>query len=144
MTDTESPTKSGFSAAERAAMKQRAKELKLQQSREESTQAVLDRIAELAEADRVLAERIHAIVTKAAPQLTPRTWYGFPAYANAEGKIVVFFKDAAKFKDRYATLGFETSAQLDDGEVWPVAFAITALSPAEEKKIAELVAKAAG
>ncbi len=125
-------------------MKQRAKELKEQQSREESTQAVIDRIAELAEPDRVLAEKIHQIVTAAAPQLTPRTWYGFPAYANADGKIVVFFKDAAKFKDRHATLGFETVAKLDDGEFWPVAFAVTGIDATTEKKIAELVTKAAG
>ena len=102
-------------------------------------QAVLDSIAEMAPQDRALAERVHLTVTVAAPELSPKTWYGMPAYANEDGKIVVFFQDAGKFKYRYSTLGFQDAANLDDGDVWPVSYALTKWSPTVENKVAELV-----
>ena len=131
----------GFTAEERAAMKERAQELKAAASKEEGEKAVLAKIAEMPKADRVLAERFHAIVTASAPDLAPRTWYGMPAYTK-DGKIVCFFKSAHKFKSRYATIGFEESAHLDDGTMWQTSFAVTKLTPADEKKIAALVKKA--
>src|SRR5438270_10681291 len=140
-------TDSGFTAAERAAMKERAAELRAEgkkgAKKADGLQAVLDRIAEMAPDDRVLAERVHATVTGAAPDLSPRTWYGMPAYANADGKVVVFFKDAGKFKSRYATLGFEEAANLDDGPMWPTSYALTDWTPAVEKKVVALVKAAA-
>ncbi|HEX7107317.1 MAG TPA: hypothetical protein VF218_15215 [Acidothermaceae bacterium] len=133
----------GFSAEERAAMKQRAAELRAEgkkgAQKADGLQAVLDAIAKMAPDDRALAERVHVTITANAPDLAPKTWYGMPAYANADGKVVVFFKDAGKFKDRYATLGFEQAAQLDDGEMWPVAYALTTWTPKVEKLIAERV-----
>ena len=132
-----------FTAEERAAMKERAQELKAAKSKEEAERDVLAKIAEMPEADRVLAERIHAIVKAAAPGLSPRTWYGMPAYANDDGKIVCFFKSAAKFKSRYATLGFEEAAKLDAGAMWPTSFALTELTDADQRKITALVKKAA-
>ena len=131
----------GFTAEERAAMKERAQELKAAASKEEGEKAVLAKIAEMPKADRVLAERFHAIVSASAPDLSPRTWYGMPAYAQ-DGKIVCFFKSADKFKSRYATIGFEETAHLDDGTMWQTSFAVTKLTPADEKKIAALVKKA--
>ncbi|MGZ5302229.1 MAG: iron chaperone [Actinomycetota bacterium] len=135
----------GFTADERAAMKERARELKAEaranQDREAGERDLLAKIAEMPKADRVLAERFHAIVTANAPDLAPKTWYGMPAYAQ-DGKIVCFFKSADKFKSRYATIGFEESAHLDDGTMWQTSFALTALSATEEKKIAALVKKA--
>jgi len=131
----------GFSAEERAAMKERARELKAAKNREEGESDVLSKIAEMPKSDRVMAERIHAIVSAAAPSLVPRTWYGMPAYTKND-KIVCFFKSADKFKSRYATIGFEEAATIDDGAMWPVAFALTKLTPADEKKIAALVKKA--
>ncbi len=122
-------------------MKARAKELKASADAADALADVLAKIAAMPEADRVLAERIHTIVTEAAPQLSPKTYYGMPAYA-LDGKIVCFFKDAGKFKERYATFGFEQKAALDDGAVWPVSFAITRLTPADEKMISDLVKKA--
>src|ERR671925_1392881 len=113
----------GFTAAERAAMKQRAAELRAEgkkgAKKADGLQAVLDSIAKMAPEDRALAERVHVTVTATAPELSPKTWYGMPAYANEDGKVVVFFKDAGKFKSRYATLGFEEAANLDDGPMWP-------------------------
>lgn len=136
-------TKDGFSEAERAAMKERARELKAQgrsgQKKADNEQAVLEAIAEMPDADRTLAERIHALVTEKAPELLPKTWYGMPAYANADGKVVCFFKAAAKFEGRYAVLGFEDAAMLDDHPMWPVVFAIVEWTPAVEKKVAALV-----
>jgi uncharacterized protein YdhG (YjbR/CyaY superfamily) len=133
----------GFTAEERAAMKERAAELRAEgkkgAKKADGLQAVLDRIAEMAPEDRALAERVHVVVTSNAPQLSPKTWYGMPAYANADGKVVVFFQDAGKFKYRYSTLGFQEDAKLDDGDMWPVSYAITAWSPLVEKKIVELV-----
>jgi uncharacterized protein YdhG (YjbR/CyaY superfamily) len=133
----------GFSAEERAAMKQRAAELRAEgkkgAQKAEGIQAVLDAIAKMAPEDRALAERVHVTITANAPDLAPKTWYGMPAYANADGKVVVFFKDSGKFKDRYSTLGFEQAAHLDDGEMWPVAYALTEWTPRMEKLIAERV-----
>jgi uncharacterized protein YdhG (YjbR/CyaY superfamily) len=133
----------GFTAAERAAMKERAAELRAEgkkgAKRADGLQAVLDRIAEMAPGDRALAERVHATVTATAPELSPKTWYGMPAYANAAGKVVVFFQDAGKFGYRYSTLGFQEAAKLDEGDLWPVSYALRAWSPAVEKKVAALV-----
>ena len=139
-----SPTtkkKDGFTAEERAAMRARAKELK---ATEDGETAVQEALAKMTPKDRALGKRIHAIVKESAPDLTPKTWYGMPAYANKEGKVVVFFRDAAKFKERYAMLGFNDTANLDSGNTWPVAFALTELTAADEKKIATLVKKAVG
>ena len=133
----------GFSAAERAAMKKRAAELRAEGKKgakqADGLQAALDSIAEMAPADRALAERVHVTITASAPELSPKTWYGMPAYANADGKIVVFFQNASKFNYRYSTLGFQDTANLDDGDVWPVTYALKTWSPTVEKKIAELV-----
>jgi uncharacterized protein YdhG (YjbR/CyaY superfamily) len=137
-----SPTKNktGFSAEEKAAMRARAKELKAAAEGEEAVQAAL---AKMTSDDRSLGERIHAIVTKTAPHLTPKTWYGMPAYANQDGKVVIFFRDAAKFKERYAMLGFQDASNLDDGSMWPVAYALTTkLTKADEAKLAKLVKQA--
>ena len=137
-----SPTKKkeGFSAEEKAAMRARAKELKEAAEGEEAVQAAL---AKMTPADRALGKRIHAIVKKTAPDLTPKTWYGMPAYANKDGKVVVFFRDAAKFKERYAMLGFQDNAALDNGSMWPVAYALTTkLTKADEAKITKLVKQA--
>jgi uncharacterized protein YdhG (YjbR/CyaY superfamily) len=136
-----SPTKkeTGFSAEEKAAMRARAKELK---AAAEGEEAVLAALAKMTPADRALGKRIHAIVKENAPDLTPKTWYGMPAYADKQGKVVVFFRDAAKFKERYAMLGFQDNANLDDGSVWPVAFALTKLAKADEARIAKLVTQA--
>ncbi|NEM05686.1 iron chaperone [Geodermatophilus normandii] len=133
----------GFSAEERAAMKERAAELRAEGRKgaksADGLQAVLDRIADMAPEDRALAERVHVVVTATAPALAPRTWYGMPAYADADGKVVVFFQDAGKFSSRYATLGFNDTAQLDDGDLWPVSFALRGWSPAVEERVVELV-----
>lgn len=125
-------------------MRQRARELKAQESAAEALQSTVDKIASLDEPDKKNAERIHAIVTKVAPSLTPRLFYGSPAYADAQGKIVLFYQERAKFKARYGNLAFFGAAQLDDGTMWPTSFAITEISPADEKVIADLVRKAIG
>ena len=136
----------GFTAEERAAMKERAAELRAEgkngAKKADGLQAVLDRIAEMAPEDRALAERVHVTVTAAAPDLSPKTWYGMPAYADAQGKVVVFFQDSGKFNYRYSTLGFQDPANLDDGDMWPVSYALKNWSPKVEKKIAELVTAA--
>lgn len=132
-----------FSAEERAAMKERAKELKNRAKAEDALKDVLAKIAEMPEHDRAIAEKIHEIVTSTAPQLMPKTWYGQPAYALGD-KIVCFFQSAAKFGVRYATLGFNEAASLDEGGMWPVAFAIADLTPADEQRIAALVRTAVG
>ncbi|GEL45749.1 hypothetical protein CHO01_08650 [Cellulomonas hominis] len=134
-----------FTAEERAAMKERAREVRSQRknAKADPEPEVLAKIAELPEADRLLAERVHALVREAAPHLVPRLWYGMPAYAR-DGKLVVFFQAAAKFKARYATLGFDQGAALDDGAMWPTAYALTELTPEVEDRIRTLVARAAG
>ena len=138
-----SPTtkkKDGFSAEEKAAMRARAKELKAAAEGEEAVQAALKKMTP---DDRKLGERIHALVKKSAPDLTPKTWYGMPAYADKNGKVVVFYRDAAKFKERYAMLGFQDNAKLDDGTMWPVAYALTTkLTKVDEGRIAKLIEQA--
>jgi uncharacterized protein YdhG (YjbR/CyaY superfamily) len=130
-----------FTAEERAAMKERAQELKAAKSKEEAERAVLAKIAEMAEPDRAMAERLHALIAASAPGLSPKTYYGMPAYAK-DGKVVCFFRDRQKFKERYATFGFNDAANLDEGAMWPVAYALTELTAADEARIAELVKKA--
>lgn len=136
----------GFSADERAAMKARAAELRAEGKKgvkkADGLQAVLDKIAEMAPDDRALAERVHMTMTTVAPELSPKTWYGMPAYTNADGKIVVAFKNSGKFDTRYSTLEFQDAANLDDGEMWPVSFALTNWSSAVETKVAALVKSA--
>jgi uncharacterized protein YdhG (YjbR/CyaY superfamily) len=134
---------SGFSAEERAAMKARAAELRAEgkkgAKKADELQATLDAIAKMAPEDRAIAERVHATVTAAAPGLSPKTWYGMPAYADADGKVVIYFRDAGKFKERYSNLGFQDTAHLDDGDMWPIMFAIDKWTATVEKKIAQLV-----
>ena len=150
MNDTEKSAKAakskGFTAEERAAMRERAKELKAEERANkdaaEGERDVLAKIAEMPDDDRRMAERLHALIKDSAPSLSPRTWYGMPAYANRDGKIVCFFTPAAKLKERYATFGFNTAANLDDGQMWPTSFALKALTDAEEKRIAKLVKQA--
>lgn len=136
----------GFSAEERAAMRERAREQRAEaradRSRADGERDLLAKIAELPEPDRTLAERIHAIVTASAPHLVPKTWYGMPAYANNDGKVICFFTPASKFKERYATFGFNAAAHLDDGNMWPTSFALKALTAAEEARISALVKQA--
>jgi uncharacterized protein YdhG (YjbR/CyaY superfamily) len=136
----------GFSAEERAAMKERAAELRAEgkkgAKKADGLQAVLDSIAKMAPEDRALAERVHVTVTATAPELSPKTWYGMPAYANADDKVVVFFQDSGKFKYRYSTLGFQDTANLDDGDLWPTSYALHKWSPAVEKQVVELVTAA--
>ena len=129
----------GFTAEEKAAMKARAKELK---AAAEGEEAVLSALAAMSPDDRVLGERIHAIVEETVLGLTPKTWYGMPAYANKDGKVVLYFRNAEKFKERYAMLGFNDTANLDDGSMWPVAFALTKLTKADEARIAKLLKQA--
>lgn len=133
-----------FTDEERAAMRERAREEKEHASREEGERNLLAKIAAMAAPDRAMAERLHAIITTSAPALAPTTWYGMPAYATREGKIICFFQPAEKFKARYATLGFNDNARLDDGAMWPVAYALIELTADDEAKIAALVKKAVG
>ena len=150
MTDTQKSAKSttatgkaskGFTAEERAAMKERAKEQKAEAQKADGERAVLAKIAEMQGPDRAMAERLHAIIKESAPVLSPKTWYGMPAYAK-EGKVVCYFTPASKFKERYATFGFNSAANLDEGNMWPTSFALKELTPAEETRIAALVKKA--
>src|SRR3712207_1259635 len=133
----------GFTAEERAAMRQRAEELRAEgrrgAKRADGLQAALDAIAAMAPEDRALAERVHVAVTTTAPGLSPKTWYGMPAYADADGKVVVFFQDSGKFKARYSTLGFNDAARLDDGDLWPTSFALRGWSPEVEERVVALV-----
>ena len=133
----------GFTAEERAAMKERAAELRAEgkkgAKKADGLQNVLDAIAKMAPQDRALAERVHVAITTSAPGLEPKTWYGMPAYADADGKAVVFFQDSGKFKYRYSTLGFQDTANLDDGDMWPVSYALLQWTPAVEKKVVALV-----
>ena len=146
---TNGKTSSGFTEDERAAMKERAREMKAEARRASQADKaaaaendVLEKIAEMPEPDRAMATRLHAIVKANAPTLSPKTWYGMPAYANADGKAVCFFQSADKFKARYATFGFNPEANLDDGAMWPTSFALKELTDAEEAQIAALVKKA--
>jgi uncharacterized protein YdhG (YjbR/CyaY superfamily) len=146
MIDTKKPAKSNktsprFSDEERSAMKERAKELKAANTAAADVAEVLAKIAEMPESDRVMAERLHALITASAPDLAPKTWYGMPAYAR-DGKLICFFKSAEKFKTRYATFGFEENAKLDDGTMWATSWALTKLTAADEKQIVALVKKA--
>ena len=142
-TKSAKPESDGFSAEERAAMKERAAELRAEgkkgAKKADGLQAVLDAIEKMAPEDRALAERVHVTVTSTAPALAPKTWYGMPAYANEDGKVVVFFQDAGKFKYRYSTLGFQDAANLDDGDMWAASFALVQWSPTVEKKVVALV-----
>jgi uncharacterized protein YdhG (YjbR/CyaY superfamily) len=131
-----------FSAEERAAMRERAAELKAEARKADGEKILLAKVKEMPPADRKMAERIHEIVKANAPDLSPKTWYGMPAYANKDGKVVIYFQDAAKFDSRYATFGFNDTANLDDGQMWPTSFALKKLTAADEKKIAALVKKA--
>jgi uncharacterized protein YdhG (YjbR/CyaY superfamily) len=129
----------GFTAEERAAMKERAQELKAEARKADGEKALLAKVAEMPKADRAMAERLHEIVKASAPELSPKTWYGMPAYADKDGKVVCYFTPASKFKERYATFGFNATANLDEGNMWPTSFALNKLTAAEEKKIAALV-----
>ena len=141
-------TDSGWTEQERAAMKERAAELRAEgkkgAKKADALQAVLDKIAEMSPEDRALAEHVHALVTEVAPDLSPKTWYGMPAYADEKGKAVVFFQEAGKFDARYATLGFQDNAALDDGDMWSVSYALVRWTPAVEKEVTRLVSKAVG
>jgi uncharacterized protein YdhG (YjbR/CyaY superfamily) len=139
MSPTTKKKSEGFSAEEKAAMRARAKELKLAAEGED---AILAALKKMSPADRKIGERVHAIVKKTAPDLTPKTWYGMPAYADKDGKVVVFFRDAGKFKERYSMLGFNEAANLDAGSMWPIAYALPKLAKADEAKIARLVKQA--
>ncbi|MET1008382.1 MAG: hypothetical protein ABWX96_22740 [Propionibacteriaceae bacterium] len=138
-----STTSDGFTAEERAAMKERAAELRAEGKKgakqADGLQAVLDAIAKMEEEDRALAERVHVTITSTAPQLVPKTWYGMPSYANADGKAVIFFQESGKFKSRYSTLGFNDDAKLDDGDLWPVAYALIDWNSDVEQKVVALV-----
>ena len=138
---THQSAKKGFTADERAAMRERARELKAAAGKADGERDVLAKIAEMPKADRVMAERLHALIKASAPSLSPRTWYGMPAYAK-DGKVVCFFQSAQKFKSRYATFGFSDTANLDDGAMWPTSFALRELTTAQEAKIRALVKKA--
>lgn len=139
MSTTAKKKSEGLTAEEKAALKATLKERK---ANEDGETAVQQALAKMTPADRALGKKIHAIVKNAAPGLTPKTWYGMPAYADQNGKVVVFFRDAGKFKERYANLGFNDGAKLDDGTMWPIAYALTKLTAADEAKIAKLVRKA--
>ena len=140
----EKSAKKTFTAEERAAMKERAKELKAEASKADGESALLAKISEMKGSDRAIAKRVHAIVKSAAPELSSKTWYGMPAYANKDGKVVCYLQSAGKFKSRYATFGFSDEANLDKGAMWPTSFALKDLTPADEKKIGALVKKAVG
>ena len=142
-TTTAGKTSKGFTDEEKAAMRNRAKELKAEQNKAEGENAALEAIAEMPEPDRSMAKRIHAIIKDSAPSLLAKTWYGMPAYANKDGKVICFFQTAQKFNTRYSTFGFNDSANLDEGAMWPVAFALKELTATEEARIASLVKKAA-
>ena len=132
----------GFTKEERAAMRERAQELKAEAKKADGEKALLAKVAEMKGTDRALAEKIHEIVKANAPGLMPKTWYGMPAYADKDGKVVCYFQSAAKFESRYATFGFNDTARIDAGSMWPTSFAVKELTPAEEKKLAALVKKA--
>src|ERR671917_2220549 len=134
----------GFTAEERAAMRERAKEQKAEEQKADGERAVLAKIAEMPETDRAMAKRLHEIVKASAPELSPKTWYGMPAYADKDGKVVCFFQSAEKFNSRYATFGFSDKANLDEGAMWPTSFALKELTDTEEAEIGDLVKRAVG
>jgi hypothetical protein len=140
---TETKKSSGFTAEERAAMRERNKELKTQQSKEADLAAVMDKIKDMSDADRAMASKVHEIATTAVKALDSRLWYGSPAYYK-DGKLICFFQDSGKFKTRYATLGFSDNAGLDEDTMWPSSYALTEVTPAVEKRIRELVTRAVG
>jgi uncharacterized protein YdhG (YjbR/CyaY superfamily) len=144
MNPTKSPTKKakGLTAEERAALKERLKEEKAEREGKAAESDVLAKIAEMPEPERSMAKRLHVIIKDSAPSLSPKSWYGMPAYANKDGKVVCFFQAASKYNTRYATFGFQHDANLDEGAMWPVSFALVKLTPAEEAKIIALVKKA--
>ncbi|WP_406830682.1 hypothetical protein ABEG17_17045 [Pedococcus sp. KACC 23699] len=143
MTVKTAATSDGFTEQERAAMKERAAELRAEgkkgAKKADGLQDLLDKVAAMAPADRALAERVHVAVSSTAPQLSPKTWYGMPAWADEDGKVVLFFQDSGKFNYRYSTLGFQDAAHLDDGDMWPASFALLRWSPQVEKRVVELV-----
>jgi uncharacterized protein YdhG (YjbR/CyaY superfamily) len=141
-TTTRGKKSKGFTTEERAAMKERAQELKAEARRADGEKALLAKIGEMPQPDRALAKRLHAIVKASAPMLSPKTWYGMPAYANKDGNVVCYFTPASKFKERYATFGFNAAANLDEGAMWPTSFALKDLTAAEEAKLGALVKKA--
>jgi uncharacterized protein YdhG (YjbR/CyaY superfamily) len=141
MAERKTKASKGFTAEEKAAMRERAKELKAEARKADGESDLLEKIAEMPKADRTIAKRLHTLIKASAPELTPRTWYGMPAYAK-DGKVLCFFQSAAKFKSRYATFGFSDEANLDKGPMWPTSYALTELTEAEEKKISALVKKA--
>jgi uncharacterized protein YdhG (YjbR/CyaY superfamily) len=147
-TNSETTKSKGFTKDEQQAMKDRARELRdearISKNRAAGEGAALDAIKALSEPDKTLAKQIHELVTKTAPELFPKTWYGMPAYANKDGKVICFFQAAQKFEARYATLGFSDTSKLDEGNMWPTAFGLKQITSAEEKKIIELVKKAVG
>ena len=132
----------GFTAEERAAMKERAQELKAEALKADGESALLVKVAEMKGSDRSMAKRLHAIITASAPALSPKTWYGMPAYANEDGKVVCYFTPAEKFQSRYATFGFNDNANLDEGNMWPTSFALREMTAAEEARIGALVKRA--
>ena len=140
-TTTDDKSTKRFTAEERAAMKERAQELKAEANKAEAEEAVIAKIAEMSEPDRTMAERLHAVIKASAPALSPKLWYGMPAYAK-DGKVICFFQPAQKFNTRYATFGFNDDANLDAGSMWPTSWALKKLTAADEKKIAALVKKA--
>jgi uncharacterized protein YdhG (YjbR/CyaY superfamily) len=141
-TSTTATRSKGFTAEERAAMKERAQELKAEAAKADGESALLAKVAEMKGTDRAMAKRLHAIIKNSAPGLSPKTWYGMPAYANKDGKVVCFFQSAEKFNSRYATFGFSDEANLDKGAMWPTSFALKELTAADEAKIAALIKKA--
>jgi uncharacterized protein YdhG (YjbR/CyaY superfamily) len=141
-TTAASKTSKGFTAEERAAMRERAQELKAEARKADGETALLAKVAEMKGSDRAMAKRLHEIVKANAPALSPKTWYGMPAYANKDGKVVCYFTPASKFKERYATFGFNATANLDEGTMWPTSFALKELTAADEAKIGALVKKA--
>jgi len=142
MPDSRSTKQTGFTAEERAAMRAHAKEMKAEAEKADGEMAVQEALAKMEGLDRAMGTKLHGIIKEAAPMLLPKTWYGMPAYANAEGKVVCFFQNSGKFGARYSTLGFNDAATLDDGEMWPVTYALMSLGDAEEAKIKELLKKA--
>ena len=143
-TSTNATTSAGFSAEEKAAARERVRELKAEAAKADGKTQLLDAIARMQEPDRTIAKKVHALITGAAPDLIPKTWYGMPAYAKEDGSVICYFQNAGKFKARYQTLGFSDKAKIDDGAMWPIQYALTKLTATEEAKISALVKNAVG